>query len=82
MTTFRSEQGLVGFIALAVVPWIGWTVARGLREERLPIGRRHVGRRERPGAFRLLFAAYVAAAAVMAAVALDLLFGIRMGLFS
>jgi hypothetical protein len=82
MTTFRSEEGLVGLVALAVVPWIGWTLVRGLRAERLPIGRRHVDRRERPQAFRLLFAGYVAAVAVMIAIALDLLFGLSMKFFS
>ena len=34
MTTFRSEDVLVGLVALGLVPWIGWTLARGLRKLR------------------------------------------------
>ena len=79
MTTFRSENVLVGLIAAAVVPWIGWTLARGLREGRLPIGRAYVRRDERQGPFNLLLAFYVVAALMAAVIALDLLFGLRAG---
>ena len=79
MTTFRSENVLVGLIAAAAVPWIGWTLSRGLREGRLPIGRAYVSRAERRGPFNLLFGLYVAAAGLAAVIALDLLFGIRAG---
>ena len=73
MTTFRSEDVLVGLVALGLVPWIGWTVQRGLRAGRLPIGRGHVARAERPGAFNALLAAYGLAAVGAAAIGLDLL---------
>jgi hypothetical protein len=75
MTTFPSEDLLVGLVALAVVPWIGWTLRRGLREERLPIGRTYVAREERPGAYSGLLAFYVAAALLMAYIGFDLLSG-------
>ena len=63
----------MGIVALAAVPWIVWILRRGLRDRRLPIGRSHVRGDERPGAFRTLFAFYVAAALTMAFIAADLL---------
>lgn len=68
---------MVGFIALAVVPWLVWRLRRGLREGRLPMGRAYVDRAERPGAYRSLFAFYVIAALMMAFIGLDLLFALR-----
>jgi hypothetical protein len=79
MTTFRSEEGLVGLVALGVIPWIVWTLRRGLREDRLPIGRAHIHRSERPGVFTALIVFYVAAALLMAMIAFDLLLGINLG---
>lgn len=79
MTTFRSEETLVGIITLAAVPWIVWILRRGVREGRLPIGKAYVRRDERPGAFRTLFAFYVAAALMMAFIAADLLVGLGTG---
>jgi hypothetical protein len=73
MTTSLSEDHLVGLVALGVVPWIGWTLQRGLREARLPIGRTAVMRDERPAVFAAIAALYVAAAAVMAWISYDLL---------
>lgn len=72
---FRSEDILVGLIALAAVPWIVWILVRGVREGRLPIGKARVVRDERPAPFLVLFALYVAAAGVTAFIGLDLLFG-------
>ncbi|HEX8225080.1 MAG TPA: hypothetical protein VF605_14775 [Allosphingosinicella sp.] len=80
MTTSRSEELLVGFIALGVVPWAIWTIRRGLQRGMLPIGRSYVRRDERAGAFGALLAFYAGAACAMAFIALDLLFGIRAGL--
>ena len=76
MTIFHSEDALVGIVVIGVVPWIGWTLHRGLREGRLPILRSHVVRADRPGPFFLLFVLYVMAAIAMAAIGLDLLFGL------
>ncbi len=75
MTTFRSEEALVGLLSLAVVPWIGWTVLRGWREGRLPIGRGHVARAERPAGFDLLLAAYVVGGLAMTYIGFDLIAG-------
>jgi hypothetical protein len=77
MTTFRSEETLVALIGLAVVPWAAWTIRRGLREEKLPIGRAYVRRDERPGAFRMLLGFYAVAALLVAFVAVDLLLDIK-----
>ena len=76
MTAFRSEDALVGLIALAVVPWLVWRLRRGFVEGKLPVGRAYLFREERPGAFRALFAAYVAATAAMAFIGVDLLVGL------
>jgi hypothetical protein len=78
MTTFRSEDLLVGLIAGALVPWIGWTLSRGLNEGRLPIGRSYVRREERAAPFWVLFAFYTAAAGLAAMICLDLLFGLKL----
>ena len=78
MTISRSEDLLVGVIAaLIVLPWSVWTVVRGLRDRRLPIGRGHVRRDERAVPFWVLLAFYAAAAAMAAFIALDLLFGVH-----
>jgi hypothetical protein len=66
----------VGIVALGVVPWIVWTLHRGLREGRLPIVRSHVRRDERPGAFWTLFLLFVGIALLMTFIALDLLTGV------
>jgi hypothetical protein len=73
MTIFRSEETLVGIVALAVVPWIAWTLRRGLRDGRLPIFRSYVDRSERPTAFGVLFIFFVGAAVLMTFIAFDLL---------
>jgi hypothetical protein len=76
MTISRSEDVLVGIIAaVVVVPWTTWTIWRGLRNGRLPIGRGYVQRDERAGPFWVLLALYVAAALTAAFISLDLLFG-------
>ena len=79
MTTFRSEETLVGLITLATVPWIVWTLRRGVRTGRLPAGRIYIRRDERPGAFRTLFALYLTAAGLMTLIAADLLTQIDLG---
>jgi hypothetical protein len=76
MTTFRSEDLLVGLLSLGVVPWIAWTIARGLREGRLPIGRAYVRRDERRGAFASLLVVYVVCAGIAAVISADLLLGL------
>lgn len=72
----RGEAILVGLVALGLLPWIGWTLARGLREGRLPIARSHVDRAERGGAFSLLLALHAIAFGLAAFIAADLLLGL------
>ena len=79
MTTFRSEDTLVGIIALGLVPWALWTLRRGSRDGRLPIGRAYVRRDERKGPFYVLLAFYAAAALLAAFIGIDLLFGLNLG---
>ncbi|HZG08930.1 MAG TPA: hypothetical protein VEZ70_08120 [Allosphingosinicella sp.] len=79
MTTSRSEELLVGAMALLVVlPWIAWTVQRGLREGRLPIGRSYVLRDERRGAFNALLGLYAVFALLAVYIAFDLLLGFKL----
>ncbi|QAY76107.1 hypothetical protein [Sphingosinicella sp. BN140058] len=75
-----NEDLIVGIFAAGLLPWIGWTVSRGLRAGRLPIGRGHIDRAERRGAFNALLFLYGVAALLVAAIALDLLFHIDIGL--
>jgi hypothetical protein len=76
MTTFRSEEALVGLISLAAAGWIVWILVRAVRDARLPIGKGEMLRAQRPGAFATLFALYVAAGAGMAFIGLDLILGL------
>ena len=74
----RTEELVVGALCRVVMlPWITWTVRRGLATGRMPIGRGAVERAERPGAFRVLLSLYIIAALLMAFIAADLLIGIR-----
>ncbi|HEV2080075.1 MAG TPA: hypothetical protein VGR19_09315 [Allosphingosinicella sp.] len=76
MTTFRSEDTLVGIVAaVVVVPWVVWTISRGLRDGKLPIGRAYVRKDERAAPFWVLMGLYVAAAGMAVFISLDLLFG-------
>jgi hypothetical protein len=76
MTTSLSEELLVGLVGLALIPWIGWTIRRGLRQGALPIGRAYVRRDERRAAFNVLVGLYLTAAVLVAFICADLLLGI------
>lgn len=69
---------VIGLLAALLVPWLIWTMRRGLREGRLPIGRTYVHRAERPGPFWFMFALYVAILLTVAMIAADLLFGLNL----
>ena len=73
MTTFRSEDFLVGLVALALVPLIGLRIVRGLRTGRLPLYRSYVRREEGAGRFNLLLALHALSLFLVAVVAADLL---------
>jgi hypothetical protein len=76
MTIFRSEEPIVGIVALATIPFVVSILRRGLRDSRLPVGKRQILRSERPGAFAILFILYVSAALLMLYIGLDLLVGL------
>lgn len=67
----------IGLIAALLVPWLIWTMRRGLREGRLPIGRSHVVRAERPGPFHVMLALYLAILVAVTMITADLLWGLN-----
>ena len=76
MTTFRSEELLVGLIGLALLPMIAWRIVRGVREGRLPIYRAYLARDEGQAKFNALLAFHALSFLVVAAIAADLLFNL------
>lgn len=74
----RGMDIAMGVVALLAVPWLLWTMRRGLRSGRLPIARSHVERAERPGAFRFMLALYVVILIGVAVIAADLLLGLNL----
>ena len=74
----RSADTLVGLVALLLVPWLVWTMQRGLREGRLPVARSYVRRAERPGAFHVMLVLYLAILVTVTMIAADLLFGLNL----
>lgn len=76
MTTFRYDDLLVGLVALALVPLIGWRIFRGLRQGRLPIYRTYLAREESGSRFGLLMALHVLSLLIVGLVAADLLLGL------
>jgi hypothetical protein len=77
----RSEDLLVGAIALALLPMIAWRIRRGLKEGRLPLYRTYVSRDEAGSKFGLLLVLHALSFAMVAAIAADLLLdlGLRSG---
>ena len=82
MTISRSDDLLVGLVALALVPLIGWRILRGFRDGRLPIYRTYLSREESGARFGVLMAVHILSLIVVGVVAADLLFnlGIRSAL--
>ena len=74
MTISLSEELLVALVSLGLVPWIIWTVRRGLRSGMLPIGRGYVRRDDRPSAFNMLLGVYALVALLAVYIAYDLAF--------
>jgi hypothetical protein len=70
----RSEDLLVGAIALALLPMIAWRVRRGLSEGRLPLYRTYVSREEAGSKFGLLLGLHALSLVLVAVIAADLLF--------
>ncbi|HZF41877.1 MAG TPA: hypothetical protein VEZ48_00520 [Sphingomonadaceae bacterium] len=75
VATPSPDELLVGLISLGVVPWIAWTLRRGLASRRLPVGRGYLLHAERPRAFATLIVLYVFAMLGMGWIGLDLLTG-------
>jgi len=76
MTTFRSDEMLVGIVALALVPLIVWRIRRGLREGRLPLYRTYFDRAADPPKFNLLLGLHGLSLVLITLVAADLLLGL------
>ena len=75
--TFRGENIVVGLIALALVPVIGWRIWRGLKEGQLPLYRTRIDRGEAGAAkFNFLLGLHVLVMLLIAVVAADLLLGL------
>ena len=72
MNALRAEDLFVGVVALALLPLIGWRIARGLRDGHLPLYRTHVSRDD--GArFNVLLALHFLSFLMVAAISADLL---------
>ena len=78
MTTFRSEDLLVGLVALVLIPLIGLRIARGFRTGRLPLYRTYFARESGQAKFNFLLALHALSLIVIAAVAADLLLDLGM----
>ena len=76
MTTFRSEDFLVGLVALLLVPFITARIVRGLRDGELPVYRTRLSRQASRSRFNLLLALHVVSLVLIALVAADLLLGL------
>lgn len=72
----RSEELIVGLVALALLPLIGWRIWRGLHEGRLPLYRSYIARADSGTRFGLLLALHVLCLILIAAVSADLLFNL------
>jgi hypothetical protein len=72
----RSEELLVGAVALLLVPLIAWRIVRGVRDGRLPLYRTAIGREAGGSRFGLLLFLHVLSLLLVSAVAADLLLGL------
>lgn len=72
----RSEELIVGLVALALLPLIGWRIVRGLRDGRLPIYRTYLNRDDSRSKFGFLLALHLLSLLLVALVAADLLAGL------
>lgn len=75
--TFQGENILVGLVALALVPVIGWRIWRGLKDGQLPLYRTRIDRAEAGAAkFNFLLGLHALIFLLIAVVAVDLLLGL------
>jgi hypothetical protein len=73
-----SEDLLVGAIGLILLPLIAWRIARGIREGRLPLYRTYISREESASRFNALLMLHALTFALVAVMAVDLLFGLEL----
>jgi hypothetical protein len=76
MTEFRTEEILVGLVALALLPLIALRIRRGLRDGRLPLYRMSIDREAGGSRFYLLLALHALSLLLVLVVAADLLLGL------
>ena len=75
--TSQTENLLVGLIALALLPVIGWRIWRGIKQGQLPLYRTRLDRAEAGAAkFNVLLGLHVLLFLLIAVVAADLLLGL------
>jgi hypothetical protein len=77
MTISRSEDLLVGLLALGLLPMIAMRVWRGLRQGRLPVYRTYFQREENETKFKFLLGLHMLSFVAVAAIAIDLLFDMK-----
>ena len=73
MNAGRSEDLLVGAVALILVPLIALRVLRGLREGRLPLYRTYLARDEEGAKFGALLGLHLLSLLIVAGISADLL---------
>ncbi len=78
MSVFSSENLLVGLVAVALLPLIGWRIGRGLRDGQLPIYRTYLTLDESAAKFNALLALHILSFVLIAVIAADLLFNLRL----
>lgn len=76
MTTSRSDELLVGIVALALLPMIALRILRGLRERRLPVYRTYLHRGDSAAKFNVLLLLHTLTFIMIALAAADLLLGL------
>ena len=74
--TFQGENILVGLVALALLPVIGWRIWRGIRDGQLPLYRTRIDRSVGGARFNFLLVLHILVFLLIAVVAIDLLLGL------
>ena len=74
--TSQGENLVVGLIALALLPVIGWRIWRGLKQGELPLYRTRIDRSVGAPKFNFLLGVHVLLFLLIALVAADLLLGL------
>jgi len=76
MSTTPPENILVGLVALALLPLVGFRIWRGVRDGRMPVYRTYHDRAESAAKFNMLLVLNALAFLLIALVAADLLLGL------